>query len=150
MPVINTTSKNLKKYQQKTIQKIKDLVVDKITEAEEAAVRDAPLFVTVNKRFSPDELEGEMYTPNIDDKNSPTFNRSEHHMYAYIEFGTGLYAADLLEDYPQWVVDIASDFYVDGSGRLKSSPYFFNNFLEKEAEFKNELNKILDGSVDDN
>ena len=74
----------------------------------------------------------------------------ENVMAAYIEFGTGLYAADLLKDYPQWIRDIAIEFYINGMGTLKSSPYLYNNFLVKEAEFKNELNKILDGSVDDN
>jgi hypothetical protein len=138
MPVINTTSKNLKKYQQKTIQKIKDLVVDKITDVEEMATRQAPNFISIDKKFTADELEGEVGV------------MGENVMAAYIEFGTGLYAADLLKDYPQWIRDIAIEFYINGMGTLKSSPYLYNNFLVKEAEFKNELNKILDGSVDDN
>lgn len=138
MPVINTTSKNLKKYQQKTIKKIKDLVVDKITDVEEMATRQAPNFISIDKKFTADELEGEVGV------------MGENVMAAYIEFGTGLYAADLLKDYPQWIRDIAIEFYINGMGTLKSSPYLYNNFLVKEAEFKNELNKILDGSVDDN
>lgn len=138
MPVINTTSKNLKKYQQKTIQKIKDLVVDKITDVEEMATRQAPNFISIDKKFTADELEGEVGV------------MGENVIAAYIEFGTGLYAADLLKDYPQWIRDIAIEFYINGMGTLKSSPYLYNNFLIKEAEFKNELNKILDGSVDDN
>ncbi|WP_286847084.1 hypothetical protein [Proteiniphilum sp. UBA5463] len=138
MPVINTTSKNLKKYQQKTIQKVKDLVVDKITDVEEMATRQAPNFISIDKKFTADELEGEVGV------------MGENVMAAYIEFGTGLYAADLLKDYPQWIRDIAIEFYINGMGTLKSSPYLYNNFLVKEAEFKNELNKILDGSVDDN
>jgi hypothetical protein len=138
MPVINTTSKNLKKYQRKTIQKIKDLVVDKITDVEEMATRQAPNFISIDKKFTADELEGEVGV------------MGENVMAAYIEFGTGLYAADLLKDYPQWIRDIAIEFYINGMGTLKSSPYLYNNFLVKEAEFKNELNKILDGSVDDN
>ena len=55
MPVINTTSKNLKKYQRKTIQKIKDLVVDKITDVEEMATRQAPNFISIDKKFTADE-----------------------------------------------------------------------------------------------
>lgn len=138
MPVVNTTTKHLKQYRETIIRKVKNLVVDKITEVEIAATRDAPNFVSIDKRFSADELQGEV----------GVFGENE--IAAYVEFGTGLYAADLLKDYPQWIRDVAIQFYVNGLGTLKSSPYLFNNFLRIQEDFERELKKIVDGQVNDN
>ena len=64
-------------------------------------------------------------------------------MAAYIEFGTGLSAADILSNYPQWVKDIAMQFYVNGQGTLDGHPYLYNNFLTVQASFERELEKIM-------
>lgn len=137
MPVINTTSRNLRKYRSDKVQEVKNLVQDKITEVEILATRQAPSFISIDKKFTDGGLTGEVGV------------MGENNIAAYIEFGTGLYAADLLKDYPQWVRDIAMEFYVNGRGTLQSSPYLFNNFLKVEEDFKRELKKIIDGQVND-
>lgn len=138
MPVINTTSKNLKRYKERIIKKVKELVVDSITEVEILATRQAPKFISIDKKFSDGGLTGEVGVMG----NNP--------MAAYIEFGTGIFAKTLLQDYPKWIRDIAWEFYVNGKGTLKSSPYLFNNFLVVEEKFKRKLNEILNEPFADN
>lgn len=74
----------------------------------------------------------------------------ENPIAAYIEFGTGLYAAQLLTGYPAWIRDIAMAFYVNGRGTLKAKSYLFNNFMVVEEKFKSKLNSILNEPFDDN
>ena len=138
MPVINSTSANLKKYKEQTIRKVKNLVVDSITEVEIKATRQAPVFISIFKDFSNGGLTGVVGT------------EGENPLAAYIEFGTGLYAAPLLTSYPAWIRDIAMAFYVNGRGTLKAKPYLFNNFMVVEEKFKSKLNSILNEPFDDN
>lgn len=138
MPVINTTSRNLERYRDEIVKKVKNLVFDSITEVEIMATRQAPNFISIDKKFSDGGLTGEVGV------------MGDNPMAAYIEFGTGLYAAELLKDYPEWIRNIAWEFYVNGRGTLQSSPYLFNNFLVVEEKFKMELNRILNGQVNDN
>lgn len=138
MPVINTTSDNLKKYKDELIKKIRNLVMDSITNVEIAATRQAPDFVSIDKKFTNGGLTGEVGVMG----NDP--------IAAYFEFGTGLSAEEILADYPQWVKDVAWEFYVNGQGTLKGKPYLFNNFLIEEAKFRQKLQEILDGQVNDN
>lgn len=138
MPVINSTSANLKKYKEQTIRKVKNLVVDSITEVEIKATRQAPTFVSIDKSFSNSGLTGEVGV------------MGENPIAAYIEFGTGLHAAQLLTSYPAWIRDIAMAFYVNGRGTLKAKPYLFNNFMVVEEKFISKLNSILNEPFDDN
>ena len=61
---------------------------------------------------------------------------------AYIEFGTGLSAREILAPYPKDVQDTAYAFYETGEGTLKGSPYLFNNFLKNYETFKSNLIKL--------
>lgn len=131
MAVINTASENLLKYKQSIRKKIIQLVQDSITEVEIMATRDAPKFISIDKRFSNAGFTGEVGV------------MGDNEMAAYIEFGTGLSAQQILAPYPQWIRDIAWQFYVNGQGTLQGKPYLYNNFLVIEEKFKRELDKLL-------
>lgn len=136
--VKNTTSQNLRKYHDDLIRRVKNLVQDSITKVEIMAVRDAPAFVGIDKRILDGGLTGQVGV------------MGDNPLAAYFEFGTGLSAVEILADYPQWVRDIAWQFYVNGKGTLKGKPYLFNNFLVIEEEFKRKLKQLIDEQVNDN
>lgn len=134
----DTTTANLKKYLDDKVKKIKNLVVDSITEVEELATRQAPSFVSVDKRFEKGDLRGIVGVMGDDP------------LAAYFEFGTGLSAIEILAPYPQWVKDIAEQFYINGLGTLKGRPYLFNNFLVVEQAFRAKLEDIINEQITDN
>ena len=136
MPVINTTSKNLSTYKTKMFRDVVNLVQNAITEVHILAQRDAPKFVTIDKEFTNKGLTGEVGVMGEMEGN---------HIAAYIEFGTGLSAREILAPYPQWVKDIAYEFYVSGQGKLKGKPYLYNNFLAIAEKFKRDLKELVDG-----
>ena len=136
MPVINTTSKNLSTYRTKMFRDVVQLVENAITEVQILAMRDAPKFVNIDKKFTNKGLTGEVGVMGEMEGN---------HIAAYIEFGTGLSAREILAPYPQWVKDIAYEFYVTGQGKLKGKPYLYNNFLAIAEKFKRDLKELVDG-----
>ena len=136
MPVINTTSKNLSTYKTKMFRDVVQLVEDAITEVQILAMRDAPKFVNIDKKFTNKGLTGEVGVMGEMEGN---------HIAAYIEFGTGLSAREILAPYPQWIRDIAYEFYVNGQGKLKGKPYLYNNFLAIAEKFKRDLKELVDG-----
>ena len=136
MPVINTTSKNLSTYKTKMFRDVVQLVEDAITEVQILAMRDAPKFVNIDKKFTNKGLTGEVGVMGEMEGN---------HIAAYIEFGTGLSAREILAPYPQWIRDIAYEFYVNGQGKLKGKPYLYNNFLAIAEKFKRDLKDLVDG-----
>lgn len=138
MPVLNTTSRNLRRYSTKLVKDVINLVVDSGTELEVLATRDAPKFVHIDKKADKGGKSVEV----------GVFGENE--IAAYFEFGTGLSAVKILAPYPQWIKDIAMQFYINGKGTLQGKPYLFNNFLVIERKFIKELNNILDGRFNDN
>lgn len=66
---------------------------------------------------------------------------------AYIEFGTGVHAAHLLQLYPQEVRDLAMQYYVNGKGRLFSQPYLIPAFLKHRRIFLLNIKKVLRKAV---
>lgn len=69
---------------------------------------------------------------------------------AYVEFGTGLSAKEILKDYPEEVKELAKTFFETGEGTLKGSPYLFNNFFIVRENYQKELTEYLNeqfGSV---
>ena len=136
MPVINTTSKNLSTYKTKMFRDVVQLVENAITDVQILAMRGAPKFVNIDKKFTDKGLTGEVGVMGEMEGN---------HIAAYIEFGTGLSAREILAPYPQWVKDIAHEFYVSGQGKLKGKPYLYNNFLVIAEKFKKELKELVDG-----
>ena len=136
MPVINTTSKNLSTYKTKMFRDVVRLVENAITDVQILAMRDAPKFVNIDKKFTDKGLTGEVGVMGEMEGN---------HIAAYIEFGTGLSAREILAPYPQWIRDIAHEFYVNGQGKLKGKPYLYNNFLVIAEKFKRDLKELVDG-----
>jgi len=136
MPVINTTSKNLSTYKTKMFRDVVQLVENAITDVQILAMRDAPKFVNIDKKFTDKGLTGEVGVMGEMEGN---------HIAAYIEFGTGLSAREILAPYPQWIKDIAYEFYVSGEGKLKGKPYLYNNFLVIAEKFKRDLKELVDG-----
>ncbi|NCD14819.1 MAG: hypothetical protein EOL92_06250 [Bacteroidia bacterium] len=136
MPVINTTSKNLSTYKTKMFRDVVRLVENAITDVQILAMRDAPKFVNIDKKFTNKGLTGEVGVMGEMEGN---------HIAAYIEFGTGLSAREILAPYPQWIKDIAHEFYVNGQGKLKGKPYLYNNFLVIAEKFKRDLKELVDG-----
>ena len=136
MTVINTTSKNLSTYKTKMFRDVVNLVENAITDVQILAMRDAPKFVNIDKKFTNKGLTGEVGVMGEMEGN---------HIAAYIEFGTGLSAREILAPYPQWIKDIAHEFYVTGQGKLKGKPYLYNNFLAIAEKFKKELKELVDG-----
>ena len=136
MPVINTTSKNLSTYKTKMFRDVVQLVENAITDVQILAMRDAPKFVNIDKKFTDKGLTGEVGVMGEMEGN---------HIAAYIEFGTGLSAREILAPYPQWIKDIAHEFYVNGQGKLQGKPYLYNNFLAISEKFKRDLKELVDG-----
>lgn len=139
--IISTVRKDLERYEAKKIKQVQDLVVDSITKVEYLANRSliagstAELnlnFISVDKVISDGGVKGEVGV------------FGDNNMAAYIEFGTGLFAKDILANYPKWVKDIAMKFYVNGQGTLDGHPYLYNNFLMVQAEFERELKIIME------
>ena len=136
MPVINTTSKNLSTYKTKMFRDVVNLVQNAITDVQILAMRDAPKFVNIDKKFTDKGLTGEVGVMG---------EMKGNHIAAYIEFGTGLSAREILAPYPQWIKDIAHEFYVNGQGKLQGKPYLYNNFLAIAEKFKRDLKELVDG-----
>ena len=135
MAVINTTSKNLKTYQTQMFRDVVNLVDTAINDLHISAIADAPKFVNMKKEFSNKGLTGAV---SVDGE----FEGS--HLPAYFEFGTGLSAREILRDYPQWIKDIAMEFYVNGLGTLKGKPYLYNNFLVIQKKFERDLKALVE------
>ena len=147
MPVINTTSKNLSTYKTKMFRDVVNLVQNAITDVQKAAMTDAikasqsvdiesSSFINIDKEFTNKGLTGEVGVMG---------EMEDNRLAAYLEFGTGLSARDILAPYPQWIKDIAYEFWVTGQGTLKGKPYLYNNFLVIAEKFKKELKELVDG-----
>lgn len=129
--VYNTVGRDLKKYRSDVIKKVKDLISDYASQLEIAATRDAPNFIHIDKRFSKGGLVAEVGV------------MGDNPLAAYIEFGTGLSAVEILSPYPQWIKDIAMEFYINGMGTIEGKPYLYNNYLSLMHGFRTELDKVL-------
>lgn len=129
--VFDTVSNDLEKYKNDIVKKVKNLISDFASQLEILATRDAPNFIHIDKRFSEKGLKAEVGV------------MGDNPMAAYIEFGTGLSAVEILAPYPQWIRDIAIQFYINGEGTLKGKPYLYNNFLMLMHSFRVELDRIL-------
>ncbi len=142
--VINTTSANLDKYRKNQIRKMRELVVDTVTDIEVEATRKAPvgedgdIFINIDKRFSNNDMTGEVGV------------MGENNLAAYFEFGTGLSAREILAPYPQWIKDIAWEFYINGQGTLQGKPYLYPAVLRYGNDFYKKMAKLVKNKIKDN
>ena len=126
---------DLEKFKEEKLRAIRLEVMKVIKDTEIQATYDAPNFITIDGVISDGGYSGEVGV--MGDSES-----KEGKMAAYIEFGTGLSAVQILAPYPQDVKDTAMAFYVNGQGTLTGSPYLFNNFLKNYETFKSNLIKL--------
>lgn len=142
--IINTVGRDLERYRKDIVKQVRNLVIDSVTRIEVLATRSLARnstpelslnFIVVQKKITKGGLQGEVGVMGSDP------------LPAYIEFGTGLFAVDILANYPQWVKDIAMKFYVNGRGTLQGKPYLYNNFLIVKIEFEKKLKEILGKEV---
>jgi hypothetical protein len=142
--VINTTSANLDKYRKDQIRKMRELVVDTVTDIEIEATRKAPvgedgdIFINIDKRFTNNDMTGEVGV------------MGENNLAAYFEFGTGLSAREILAPYPQWIKDIAWEFYINGQGTLQGKPYLYPAVLRYGNDFYKKMAKLVKNKMKDN
>ena len=138
----NTLTYDLNGYRDEVIAKTKQFIQQLIFKTNEEATRDAPSFVSISNEFEDKGLTAKV---GVIGKQSVAKNQSDPaNMAAYFEFGTGLSAAQILAPYPQWVKDIAYEYYVSGEGTLIGKPYLFNNFLKNIETFERDLNALLE------
>lgn len=141
--VINTTSVNLDKYRKDQIRKMRELVVDTVTDIEVEATRNAPvsedgdIFINIDKRFTNNDMTGEVGV------------MGENNLAAYFEFGTGLSAREILAPYPQWIKDIAWEFYINGQGTLQGKPYLYPAVLRYGNEFYKKMARLVKNKMKD-
>lgn len=134
--VINTTSNNLDAYKKDMRIKLIKLVAKTATDLELKATRGAPrgededVFIHIDKRFSEGGLKAEVGV------------MGDNNLAAYFEFGTGLSAKEILAPYPDWIKDIAREFYITGRGTLKGKPYLYNNYLMLMPIFRKDVEKL--------
>lgn len=126
---------DLEKFKADKERAIKLEVMKVIKDTETQATYDAPNFVKIDGVISDGGYSGEVGVMGSSES-------KESKIAAYIEFGTGLSAREILAPYPQEVKDTAMAFYVNGQGTLTGSPYLFNNFLKNYETFKSNLIKL--------
>ena len=155
--VKHTTTKNMQRYGINLFNDVVNLVTDAIKEVEILATRDAPAFINISSAFENKGLTGivgVMQGGEVDVYEGGevvgSVNKNGNEMAAYIEFGTGLSASQILAPYPKWVRDIAWQFYVNGKGLLQGKPYLFNNFLVISERFKKDLDILTKKVTNDN
>ena len=138
----NTLIYDLNGYRDEVIAKTKQFIQQLIFQTNIEATRDAPKFVSISNKFEDKGLTGKV---GVIGKQSVPKNKSDPaNLAAYVEFGTGLSAAQILAPYPQWVKDIAYEYYVNGEGTLIGKPYLFNNFLKNHEVFERDLKELLE------
>ena len=146
--IINTVGRDLDKYRKDTLKKVKNLVSEFASQLEIDAIKDLNR-ASSDRDYMLDEGLENLNFINIDKKftnggfKAEVGVMGENDLAAYIEFGTGLSAREILAPYPQEIRDIAMKFYVNGQGIMQGHPYLYNNYLRLLHGFRVELDKIL-------
>ncbi|QBQ41079.1 hypothetical protein E2P86_07900 [Sphingobacterium psychroaquaticum] len=153
--VFNSVSSDLEKYRKDTVKKIKDLVGVVVSELLHKAQRgldaasydrenmsranmDSMNAIHLASKVTKGGLKGEVgvFGGSVDD---PVVM-----IAAYIEFGTGLSAKDILANYAEDIKAIARLYFKTGDGTLQGSPYLYNNYQAAIPQFEKDLKAILD------
>ena len=100
---------------------------DAETAADIAAVRSS-----INFKHDREKMTAWVYAGNI----------QKDHFAAYVEFGTGPFAAQRVKELPfEWEM-VASQFYVNGKGTMKAHPYLANTYIEEGGRFIENMKKL--------
>lgn len=62
---------------------------------------------------------------------------------AYVEFGTGNFAATYVPTLPEYWQEMARTFYVSGKGRTPAQPYMYPAAVAARKKFIDEVKEIL-------
>lgn len=138
----NTLAYDLEGYKEEVIAKTKQFIQQLIFKTNIEATRDAPKFVSIDNKFEDKGLTAKVGI--LGQQTVPKNQSDPANVAVYFEFGTGLSASQILAPYPQWVKDIAYEYYVNGKGTLIGKPYLFNNFLKNIETFESDLNALLE------
>lgn len=138
----NTLAYDLEGYKEEVIAKTKQFIQQLIFKTNIEATRDAPKFVSIDNKFEDKGLTAKVGI--LGQQTVPKNQSDPANVAVYFEFGTGLSASQILAPYPQWVKDIAYEYYVSGKGTLIGKPYLFNNFLKNIETFERDLNNLLE------
>ena len=138
----NTLTYDLNGYKDEVIAKTKQFFQQLIFKTNIEATRDTPKFVSIDNKFEDKGLTAKVGI--LGQQSVPKNQSDPANVAVYFEFGTGLSAAQILAPYPQWVKDIAYEYYVSGKGTLIGKPYLFNNFLKNIETFERDLNSLLE------
>ena len=138
----NTLTYDLNGYREEVIAKTKQFIQQLIFKTNIEATRDAPKFVSIGNKFEDKGLTAKVGI--LGQQSVPKNQSDPANVAVYFEFGTGLSASQILAPYPQWVKDIAYEYYVSGKGTLIGKPYLFNNFLKNIETFERDLNALLE------
>lgn len=69
-------------------------------------------------------------------------NTQKDHIAAYLEFGTGPFAAARVKELPfEWEM-VASQFYVNGKGTMKTHKYLADTYIQEGERFIENVRKI--------
>lgn len=69
-------------------------------------------------------------------------NTQKDHFAAYLEFGTGPFAAKRVKELPfEWEM-VAQQFYVNGKGTMKAHPYLADSYIQEGSRFIENVKKI--------
>ncbi|MCF0074032.1 hypothetical protein LZD49_26355 [Dyadobacter sp. CY261] len=69
-------------------------------------------------------------------------NTQKDHFAAYLEFGTGPYAAKRVKELPfEWEM-VASQFYVNGKGTMPAHPYLADAYIQEGNRFVENMKKL--------
>lgn len=73
---------------------------------------------------------------------------TDNEIAAYIEFGTGDYAANYLSGQPDEVTDQAIKFFVTGEGTMPANPYLFPTYFKYKEEIIIEIDRRVQKLLD--
>jgi len=99
------------------------------SDSRELAIDIAAVRQSINFTHDPVAMSAGVFAGNV----------SGDHMAAYLEFGTGRYAARYVPGLPVEFRRLAMTFYVNGKGRMKEHPYLIPAYLQEAQRLNGKL-----------
>lgn len=72
-------------------------------------------------------------------------NTQKDHLAAYLEFGTGEFAAKQVKTLPFEYEALAWQFFINGKGTMRAHPFFFRTYIEEGKRFVDRLKGLKPG-----
>lgn len=136
------------------VEAVKDTLATTATDIEIQATTNSPKSyqignATINLSFIGQKINKTVYDNGLTWKIGLDVPTSGEQWEAWMEFGTGLSAREILSnpEYSSEVRNIARTFYRNGKGRIVGEPYlmpaFYRNTANLVTDMVNEINKAL-------